>query len=144
MLLPTRYRVGLGIKPHSSEYHRTSIDVSTGSQKFAADECECRDILTTVGNFNQLALKVADIGLKDVALTYFGGEKVVVVLLGLLARGILSEEHISYLLKIVERMWGKRIELIRGTPFRLDGKVRHNNGSLREWTTILSWKCLMC
>jgi len=70
-----------------------------------ADECECRYILTAVENFGQLALEVTDIGLEVVILPYFDREKVVVVLLGLLTRGILSEECIGYLLEVVERMW---------------------------------------
>jgi len=58
----------------------------------STDERECIYILTAVGNFGQLALKVADVGLEAVTLPYFDREKVVVVLLGLPARGILSEE----------------------------------------------------
>jgi len=54
-----------------------------------ADECECRVILTVVGNFDQLALKVTYVGLEAVALSHFDSE-VVVILFGLLARGVLS------------------------------------------------------
>ena len=43
------------------------------------DEYECRDILTVVKNFGQLALEVANIGLKAVALSHFVGEVVVVL-----------------------------------------------------------------
>jgi len=52
----------------------------------------CRYILTAVGNFDQLALEVADIGLEDVALPQFDVEKMIVVLLSLPARGALSEK----------------------------------------------------
>ena len=51
-----------------------------------ADECECRDVLTAVGNLDQLALDVPDVGLEAVTLPYFDGEKMVVVPLGFLAR----------------------------------------------------------
>ena len=53
-----------------------------GERNLPANECECRDILTIVGNFDQLALKIADIGVKDVALPHFDREKVVDVLFG--------------------------------------------------------------
>ena len=49
-------------------------------------------------------MKVTDVGLEAITLPHFDGEKMVVVLLGLPARGILSEEHFNYLLEIVERM----------------------------------------
>ena len=49
----------------------------------SADEHECKDILTVVENFGQLALEVVDIGLEIVALPHFDGEKVVFVLPGL-------------------------------------------------------------
>jgi len=51
-----------------------------------ADECECRDVLTAVGNLDQLALDVPDVGLEAVTLPHFDGEKMVVVSLGFLAR----------------------------------------------------------
>ena len=53
----------------------------------------------------QLALEVTDVGFEAVALPHFDGEKVVIILLGLLARG--SEEHFSYLLKVMKRMYGR-------------------------------------
>ena len=68
----------------------------------SADECECRNILTAVGNFDQLALEVTNIGLEAIALPHFDGKNVVVVLLDLSARGVLGEEHIDYLLEVVE------------------------------------------
>ena len=52
-------------------------------------------------------------------------------------RGVLSEKRFGYLLEVVERMRQQRIEPIRGMPFKLDGKIRHISGSLREWITIL-------
>jgi len=71
----------------------------------AAEECKGRDILIAIGNFGQLALKIAYIGLEDVAMPHFNGEKVVVVLLGLPTRGVLSEEHFSSSSKLW-REWG--------------------------------------
>jgi len=35
-----------------------------------ADECQCRDILTEVGDLGHLALKVADIGFEVVAISH--------------------------------------------------------------------------
>ena len=70
-----------------------------------ANECECKNILTTVGNIGQLDLKVAIIGLEAVALPHLDGEKVVVIPLGLLTRGILSEECFDYPLEVVKRKW---------------------------------------
>ena len=64
------------------------------------------------GKFGQLALKVTDVGLEAIALSYFDGEKMAVVLLGLPVSGVLSEERFDYLIEVVERMWQKRIEPI--------------------------------
>ena len=69
------------------------------------DEYECRDIFISVRNFGHLALEVANVGLGAVTLPHFDREEVIVVLLGLLAGGILSEEHLIYLLEVAERMW---------------------------------------
>ena len=88
----------------------------------SVNECECRDILTTVENFGQLALEETDVGLETVTLPHFVTEKVVVLLLGLLARDVLSEEHFGYLLKVVERMRRQRVEPIRGHTFQAGRK----------------------
>ena len=45
-------------------------------------------------NFGQLALKVTDVRFEVVALPHFDSKKVVVVLLGLSARGLLSKERL--------------------------------------------------
>ena len=76
------------------------------------DECECRDILTVVGNLGQLPLEVADVGLEVIALPHFDSEKVVVISLGLLAKGVLGEINFGYLLEVVERMVQQRVEPI--------------------------------
>ena len=47
-----------------------------------ADEHECRDILTTIGNLGQLALKVLNVGLEVVTLPHLNDEKMVIILLG--------------------------------------------------------------
>ena len=53
-----------------------------------ADARECRDILTAVGNFGELALEEAGIKFEVVALPHFYGE-MMAILLGLLTRGVL-------------------------------------------------------
>ena len=57
---------------------------------------------TTVGNLGEVILKVADMQLKSVALSYFDSKEMVVIFLGFLAGGVLGEEHLSYLLEVVE------------------------------------------
>jgi len=69
-----------------------------------ADECERRDIFTTVGHLGELVLEVADVRLEVVTEFYFDSEEVVVVLLVLLAEGILGEKRLGYLLKVVEQI----------------------------------------
>ena len=86
-----------------------------------ADKYECRDIITAVENFGQLAFEVADVVLEDVALSHFDGEKVV-VLFGLPTRGILSEECFSYLFEVVERTGWQRVEPIQGHIFQFGQK----------------------
>jgi len=71
-----------------------------------------------VENFGQLAFLVTNVRLDVVTLSHFDDEKVVVVLLGLMARDVLSEEHIGYLLEVVERMWQQGVEPIRGHAFQ--------------------------
>ena len=68
----------------------------------STDEHECRYIFIAIENFGKLALEVADVRLEVIALSHFDDEKVVVVILGLSARSILSEEYFSYLLEVVE------------------------------------------
>ena len=77
-----------------------------------ADEHDCGDVLITVEDLGQLALKVANIRFKDVALPHVDGEKVVVVLLSLPARCVLGKKHFGHLLKVVERMRRQKVELI--------------------------------
>ena len=57
-----------------------------------ADECECRDVLTTVGDLDQLALEVADVRFEAITLPHLDGEEVMIVFLGLLAGCVLGEE----------------------------------------------------
>ena len=77
-----------------------------------ADECEYKDVLIAVGDFGKLALKVADVGLEAITLPHPDGEEVMVVLLGLPARGILGEERFGYLFEVVERVGQWIVELI--------------------------------
>ena len=51
-----------------------------------------------------MALKVADVGFKVVALPHLDDEKVVVVPLSRPERCVLGEERFRHLLKVVERM----------------------------------------
>jgi len=58
----------------------------------SADEYKCRDILTAVGDLDQLALKVAYVGFEVVALPHLDGDKMVVVPLSLPMRYVLGKE----------------------------------------------------
>ena len=97
-----------------------------------ADERKSRDIFTAVRDLGKLALEEANVRLEAVTLPHFDGEEMMVVLLSLLARGILSEKRFAYLLKVAERVRRQRVEPIRCRTFRLEGKVMHKSGSLRE------------
>ena len=68
------------------------------------DERECRYVFTTVGDLGELALEEVDVRLEVVALSHLNIKKVVAILLGFSARGILSEKYFGYLLEVVERM----------------------------------------
>ena len=122
LLPPTRCRVEFGIKPHSSVWNRASIYACTGGKKLAAGECDCSDILTVVRDFDQLALEIVDVGLEVITLPCFDSEKVVVILLDFLMRGVLGEERIGYLLKVVERIWWQGVETLRGHAFQTGWK----------------------
>ena len=68
-----------------------------------ADECECRDVIPTVGNLGQLTLKVADVGFEAVALSHLNGEKVMIVPLNLPVRCVLGEECFRHFLEVAKR-----------------------------------------
>jgi len=72
-------------------------------------------------------LEVADVGLEAITLPHFNGEEVLIVLLGLTARSVLSEERFSYLLEVVEGMWRQRVEPIRGHAFQAGRKCLSHN-----------------
>ena len=55
------------------------------------DECECRYLLSTVGDFDKLALKEVYVGLEVVPEPHLDGEEVIITPLDFLARGILCE-----------------------------------------------------
>ena len=50
-----------------------------GERSATADECECRYLLTTVGEFGQLALEEVDVGLEAVSGPHLDKEEVMVV-----------------------------------------------------------------
>jgi len=68
------------------------------------DECECRYVLTAVGDLDQLALVVVDVRFEAFALHHLDGEETVVVPLSFQARCVLGEERFRRLFKVVERM----------------------------------------
>jgi len=73
-----------------------------------ANERERRDIFIAVGHLGELVLEVADVRLENVTGSHFDSEEVV-VLLSFLAGSVLGEEHLNYLLKVVERMRRQRV-----------------------------------
>ena len=70
----------------------------------SADECECRDILTAIRDFGQLALEVSNLGLEAVTLPHLNNEKMLIVLLGFPASCVLGEECSCHLFEVVKRM----------------------------------------
>ena len=87
-----------------------------------ADERECRDVLIAVENFGKLALEEVDVWFKAIALPHLNGEEMIVILFGLLTRGVLSEKHFGYFLDVAERVGWQRIESIRRYTFQIGGK----------------------
>jgi len=67
------------------------------------------DIFTAVKDLSELALEEADARLEAVILPHLDGEEVMIVLLGLQARGVLSEERFGYLIEIAKRMGRLRV-----------------------------------
>ena len=88
----------------------------------SANECECRDIFTTVRNLGEQVLKIADVRLEAVALSHFDNEEVVMILLRFPMGGVLGEKCLSYLLEIAERVQRQRVKPIRGHTFQTGGK----------------------
>ena len=98
----------------------------------SADERGCGYILSIVGNFGKLDLKVVNVGLKAIVLPHFDGEDVVIVLLSFLTGSVLSEECLGYLLEAVERMWRQEVKPIRSCASQAGRKGFHIRVSLRE------------
>ena len=109
-----------------------------------AVERECRDIFTVVENLGEVVLKVADVRLDAVALSYFDSEVVVIILLGLPARGVLGEERLSYLLEIVGQTRRQGIKPIRGHTFQTGRKGQTHERIVTGVDDLLSQKCLIC
>ena len=76
-----------------------------------ADEREHIDIFTAIVHFDELILEVTYVRLDTVTGSHFDGEEVV-VLLGLSVGGVLGDERLDYLFKVVERMRRRRVEPI--------------------------------
>jgi len=87
-----------------------------------ADERERRDIFTVVGHLGKLVLKGADAQLVAVTGSHFDNEEATFVLLGFSIGGILGEEHLGYLFKVVEQMQRQRVKPIRGHTFQTGRK----------------------
>ena len=71
----------------------------------AADECENNDLFTAIRDFSKLTLKEVDVGFEIIFLPHLDGEKVMVILLGILARCVLGKKHFDHLCKVAERVW---------------------------------------
>ena len=69
------------------------------------DECERRDLFTTIRDFGKLALKEVDVGFEAVFLPHLNGEEVMAILLDILVRGVSGKKCFSHLYKVVERVW---------------------------------------
>jgi len=82
-----------------------------------ADKRECRDVLSAVGNFGQLALKVANIRFEATTLPHIDGEKMVVPLLSLLARCVLGEEYFGHLLVLAQRPFTLVLKMINSCSY---------------------------
>jgi len=68
--------------------------------------------------------------LEVVSLPRHDEEEMMVVLLGPLTSGVLSEECFGYLLEVAKRAGWHRVEQSNATPFRLEEKMIHKSESL--------------
>ena len=71
------------------------------------DECECKDIFTTVGNLGKLALEIADVRLEVVILPHLDRKEVMIVLIGFSTGGVLGEKCLNHFLNL-QREYGGR------------------------------------
>jgi len=78
---------------------------------YLADEIEYGDILTAVGDLDQLAFEVDSVRFEVVALPHLDSENMVVVPRSLPTRCVMGEEHLGHL-EIVERLQRQGIEPI--------------------------------
>ena len=96
--------VGLSLRQdfaHLSDIVLQEVIVQGMRDLHPTNEHERGDVLTTVGDFGQLALEVADIRFEIVALPYLDSEKIVIVSLSLPAGCILGEEQLGHLEAVV-------------------------------------------
>jgi len=80
------------------------------------------DIFTAVKDLSELALEEADARLEAVILPHLDREEVMVILLGILVRGVLSEKRFSYLFKVAKKAERRRVEPIRCRTFQTGEK----------------------
>jgi len=67
-----------------------------------ADKYESGDIFVAIVHFGQLALEEVDVRLETVVGSHLDGKEVVVVLLECQAGGVLREEQLDEILKVVD------------------------------------------
>ena len=67
-----------------------------------ANECQSGCVFIVVVYLGQLILKVANVCLEAIGGPHLDGEEMMVILLELLAGGILSEEQLGEIIKVVD------------------------------------------
>ena len=83
-------------------------------------------------------MEIINVAFDGLSWLHLDGEKVVVVLLKLLPRGVLVEEGIANLLEAPERSCCEGVKPVQGQALRLEGNTRHMRQSSWEWITILT------
>jgi len=71
-----------------------------------------------------LVLKVANARLEVIGGPYLDREKVIVILLELLAGGVFCEEQLGEALEVVDRAPRKRVELVGDYSLQDEGKIQ--------------------
>ena len=81
-----------GYLAHLSEIVLQEAFVQGVSNLQPTDECERRDLFTAIRDFDKWALKEVDVRFEAVSLPHLDREEMMVILLGLLARGVLCKK----------------------------------------------------